>query len=233
MKTLFGLPEKVVFCKKCTISNQRPSSSSEFTQLSTSAKSALVMGDDGICDACRFAQYKRESIPWKKREEQLFELLDRYRKNTGDYDVLVPGSGGKDSAMAAYLLKYKYGMHPLTVTWAPHMYTDVGWKNFLNWIHIGGFDNISYTINGHVHRKLTNLAFVNLCHPFQPFILGQKLMPLRIARNFDIKLIFYGENEAEYGNAIAENDRPFRDTKYYSVETMDLSRIYLSGLSVM
>ena len=30
--------------------------------------------------------------------------------------------GGKDSAFTAHVLKYKYNMNPLTVTWAPHMY---------------------------------------------------------------------------------------------------------------
>ena len=37
-------------------------------------------------------------------------------------------------------------MHPLTVTWAPHIYTPWGWENFQAWIH-AGFDNypVSYT----------------------------------------------------------------------------------------
>ena len=61
------------------------------------------------------------------REKELRELCDQYRKNDGSYDCLVPGSGGKDSFYAAHLLKYKYGMHPLTVTWAPHIYTPWGW----------------------------------------------------------------------------------------------------------
>ena len=30
MKALFNLPKKVIFCKKCTLSNQRPHSISEF-----------------------------------------------------------------------------------------------------------------------------------------------------------------------------------------------------------
>ena len=53
------------------------------------------------------------------------------------YDCVIPGSGGKDSAFTAHILKYKYGLNPLTVTWAPHLYTDIGWKNFENWIHVG------------------------------------------------------------------------------------------------
>ena len=85
----------------------------------------------------------------------------------------MPGSGGKDSFYAAHLLKYKYGMHPLTVTWAPHIYTPWGWDNMQAWIH-AGFDNYLCTPNGMTHRLLTRLATENLFHPFQPFILGQK-----------------------------------------------------------
>ena len=63
-------------------------------------------------------------------------------------------------------MKYKYGMHPLTVTWAPHMYTPWGWDNFEAWIH-AGFDNYLCTPNGMTHRLLTRLATENLFHPFR------------------------------------------------------------------
>ena len=39
-----------------------------------------------------------------------------------------------------HILKYKYGMNPLTITWPPALYTDYGHKNFINWINKGGFD---------------------------------------------------------------------------------------------
>ena len=41
------------------------------------------------------------------------------------------------------MLKYKYGMNPLTVTWPPILYTNYGYKNFKNWITTGDFSNIS------------------------------------------------------------------------------------------
>ena len=94
------------------------------------------------------------------------------------------GSGGKDSAYTAHILKYKYNMNPLTVTWAPHLYTDIGWKNFTNWMHVGGLDNILFTPNGKLHRLLTQLSFKNLLHPFQPFIIGQRIIgPKKLRRD--------------------------------------------------
>ena len=141
----------------------------------------------------------------------------------------MPGSGGKDSFYAAHLLKYKYGMHPLTVTWAPHIYTPWGWQNFEAWIH-AGFDNYLCTPNGLTHRLLTRLATENLFHPFQPFILGQKQLAPKMAAKFGIPLVFYGENEAEFGNPIADNDSALRDEHFFA--TNDFDHIYLGGVSL-
>ena len=93
-------------------------------------------------------------------------------------------------------------MNPLTVTWAPHLFTDIGWQNLQNSAHVGGFDNILYTPNGKLHRLITKLAFENLMHPFQPFIVGQKIVGPSISTKFKIPLVIYGENQAEYGNKI-------------------------------
>jgi len=215
-ETKYGLPSEVKFCKKCVMSNQRPMSTIEFMHTRGHKHSTLVLGEGGECDACMYAEMKDKLVDWSKREEELVRLLDKHRQNDGQYDVLVPGSGGKDSGYAAHVLKYKYGMHPLTCTWPPHLYTDVGWINFQAWLNEGGFDNVLFSPNGRVHRLLTKLALVNLLHPFQPFILGQKNLAPKIALKYGIKLVFYGENEAEYGNPLADNKSPSRDKKYFS-----------------
>lgn len=174
--TKYGLPETVIFCKRCLMSNQRPASMPEFQHLpDRHGAKYMHIDEEGICDACRHAE-KKEDINWNKRENELLQLLDKYRRNDGYYDCIVPGSGGKDSAYQSHILKYKYGMHPLTITWPPILYTDYGHKNFLDWIEIGGFDNLTFKPNGRVHKLLTKLAIQNLLHPFQTFILGQKTL---------------------------------------------------------
>ena len=225
----YGLPEHVVFCQRCVMSNQRPCSSIEFKHTKDRKVRSLHMDAEGICDACRNAELK-EQIQWQQREQELHTLLDQHRRHDGSYDCLVPGSGGKDSALAAHILKYKYGMHPLTVTWPPILYTDIGWKNFRNWIEVGGFDNVTFKPNGRVHRLLTRLSIENLLHPFQTFILGQKNLAPKAAINHGIRLIFFGENEAEYGNPLSDNATSLRDKSYYTMQ--NLSEIYLGGLSI-
>jgi len=229
MNTLFGLPEDVIFCSECVISNQRPRSTVEFSSSPEDPKETITLGLDGICDACKFNDQKENEIDWQSRESQLLEVLDRFRRTVG-YDVVVPGSGGKDSAYTAHVLKEKYGMNPLTVTWAPHLYTQTGWENFTNWSHIGGLDNILFTPNGKLHRILTREAFINLLHPFQPFIVGQRIIGPKIAEKFGISLIMYGENQAEYGNSIKENSSPLMQDRFYSSNKN--SEIRLGGRSI-
>ena len=225
----YGLPEKVVYCKRCVMSNQRPVSEFEFKHNIDTKKRSLNIDENGLCDACRTHDMKKE-IDWEDREKQLKDLLNIYRKNDGSYDCIVPGSGGKDSAYASHVLKYKYGMNPLTITWPPIMYTDYGYKNFRNWITIGGFDNISFNQNGRVIKLLTKLSIENLFHPFQTFILGQKNFPPKLAAKLGVPLVFYGENEAEEGNPIADSFNSIRDKSYFTYNNFD--DLYLSGIPI-
>lgn len=228
LKTLYGLPGKVIFCKNCIMSNQRPSSAIEFKHNSKTKKVTLNIDKDGICDACKFL-FQKELIDWKRRGKELLKLLNKYRSKDGSYDCMVPGSGGKDSAMQAHILKYKYGMHPLTVTWPPILYTDYGYRNWKSWIN-SGFDNVTFTPNGKVMNLLTRLSVENLFHPFQTFMLGQKNLAPKLALKYNIPLIFYGENEAEYGNPLADNSSSLRDKSYYTLSNLD--DIFLGGVSI-
>jgi len=223
---MYGLPTKVQFCKKCTMNNQRPSSTIEFKNKPGDKKRVIAFDDEGICEACRFAE-KKKLIDWEKRQQELQDLCDRFRRTDGRYDVVVPGSGGKDSVMAVQILKEKYHMHPILITWPPHIYTRVGRRNFEAWLN-SGFANYTYWPNQKVHRLLTKLAFENLVHPFQPFIIGQKNLAPKFSIQLDIPLVMFGENEAEYGNPIADNKSAKRDSSYYSMEH-ELDQIYLGG----
>ena len=173
-KTLINLPEKVIFCKSCVMSNQRPQSHVEFLH-NKEKKDATYMTieNDGICSPCKVWKVNN-SMNWEKRHNELLILLDKHRKGNGEYDCLVPGSGGKDSVFVSHLLKYKYGMNPLTCTWPPIMYTQYGYKNYKNWLEKGKFENVVMKPKEYLMKYLTKMAILNLLHPFQTFIIGQK-----------------------------------------------------------
>lgn len=205
---LYNLPEEVKFCKTCTVSNQRP---------------RITFDENGICSACNFAYLKRNSIDWTLREKELEELCNKHRKSNGEYDVVVPCSGGKDGSFVAHQLKFKYGMNPLTVTWAPLKASQIGRRNLDAFI-ASGFNHILGTPNPLVTRKLTQLSFEFLGDPFQPFIYGQTNFPLHMAVKHKIQLIMYGENgEVEYGGDMKNANRPDRDIA-------DHDSHYFSGL---
>jgi hypothetical protein len=79
-------------------------------------------------------------------------------------------------------------------------------------------------------KLLTKLSIENLLHPFQTFILGQKNLPPKISLKYGIPLIFYGENEAEYGNPLADNTNSLRDKSYFSMT--NINDISLAGVSI-
>ncbi len=207
IQKLYNLPEKVVFCKKCTMSNQRP---------------RITFDAEGVCSACNYAVFKH-TLDWEKREDELSALCDRFRQKSG-YDVLVPCSGGKDGGFTAHYLKARHGMKPLTCTWGANLYTSIGWENLENFISIGGFDNVLGRPSGQVNRKLTRLAFEHMGDPFQGFIYGQANFPLRAALQNNVQLIMYGENgEVEYGGDMKNAYKPTRDIT-------DYNKHYFSGI---
>ena len=227
LKALYGLPNKVLFCKKTLISNQRPSSTVEFTNNIKSKKQTLFIDKNGLSDSWKYSQIKKK-INYKLREKKLLKLLEKHRGKHGEFDCIVPGSGGKDSCYASHILKFKYGMNPLTVTWPPVLYTDYGKSNFDNWLKKGKFKNISAKRNKDLMRLLTILSVKNLLHPFQTFILGQKNYPIKVAIEKKIPLIFYGENEAEHGNALSDNFSSLRSKHYHTFN--NINKIYISGV---
>ena len=88
--------QKVEWCKRCVISNQRP---------------RIKFDDEGICAACN-NRNSRHGIDWEARHIELMKLLQSHRNSNGSWDVVVPSSGGK-TRYVAHQLKYKYGMNPL------------------------------------------------------------------------------------------------------------------------
>ena len=194
-KQIVDLPKIVEWCKKCTISNQRP---------------RLHFDKNGVCSACNNVDYKN-SIDWDKRESELIKLLDSHRSDNGNWDVIVPSSGGKDSGYVAHVLKYKYNMNPLLVTWSPLKYTQIGIENFNNLNNIG-FQNIKCSQNGIIHSVLSRLCLEEFGDAFHTFVLGQVYFPVHMALKFNIKLIFYGENgELEYAGDPKSKDKPYND----------------------
>ena len=115
-----NINKKITFCKKCVESNQRYMGSIQHTDKKGCSKTMSIF-EENVCGACKYYEQKK-LINWKEREKEFKEILDKYRKNDS-YDVLLPGSGGKDTIFLSHVLKYKIQNEPFDNYMGPsHLY---------------------------------------------------------------------------------------------------------------
>jgi len=239
MKKKFNIknqPKKIVFCSKCVLSNQKPVPSliKSDDPGHTNREFLRIEKKKNICSACLAVERKfddvEDKIDWREREAKFRKLLKKYKSRNGSYDCIVPGSGGKDSVYQAEILKKKYGMNPLTITFSPQLYTEIGMKNFHNWMEVGGVNNLLFTPSGKVYGSLVRLAYERMLHPFQPFIFGQRHFATHLAKLFKISLIFFGETHSEFGSRAIEEDSHLMSYDLYTREKNE--KIFLSGCTI-
>jgi len=182
----------MLYCKKCLMPDTRPGS---------------IFDKEGVCQACRNYE-KRETINWKKRNEELRKLCDKYRRKDSFYDCVIPVSGGKDSHFLLHTIKVDMGMNPLLITVGdPFTKTKAGLKNFLNLGDSFGCDHILFNLSIDLCRRVTRTAFEELGEPLRFVEAAIYTVPLKMAIKLCIPLVVFGENSAyEYGTTDKESD---------------------------
>lgn len=172
------------YCKKCVLPDTRPQ---------------LVIGTDGICNACKNSVHKHDSIDWISRESSFKKIVEQVKLKSKRYDCLIPVSGGKDSTWQVVKC-LENGLNPLAVTWKSPARTPIGQDNLDNLIQLG-VDHIDYQVNPKVEKKFMYLALKKYGSTAVPMHMAIHSIPLSIATKFDIPLIVWGENSAfEYGS---------------------------------
>lgn len=174
-----------------------------------------VFSVDGICDACLSAEKKHKTIDWSKRREELAQVLDCYRRTDNSWwDCIIPVSGGKDSCYQAYSMKYEFGMNPLCVNFVPCEMTELGLNNLL-FLRDLGFDIIQVGANRRVYRQMARKGFFDLGDCCWPEHIGVFTAPVRVAVQYQIPLIVWGENsQFEYGGPASSRNNRFLDRNW-------------------
>ena len=189
--------------------------------LAMSTRPRITFDERGWCNACRWME-KKQSLNWPDRQKQLEQLLDKYRKTDGDFDCLVPVSGGKDGSYVAYNLKHKYGMNPLCLTVTPALPLSLGEHNLRAFVE-SGYNHISINPAYEVMRVLNRVGLLEMGFPYYGWLMAIQAAPVRIANKLGIGLIFYGEDgEVEYGGSEETDKNPMYDVQY-------MKKIYLEG----
>ena len=92
----------------------------------------------GVCNYCN--TYTPRNNP--KPKEELFELMEPYRRKGKELDCIVPFSGGRDSCYGLHLIVNELKMKPVTYTYDWGMVTDLGRRNISRMCAQMGVENI-------------------------------------------------------------------------------------------
>lgn len=177
----------IKYCRRCLMPETKPD---------------LPMDGEGICGACRSYE-RRKEVDWDKRKQELMAVLERYRSANGThYDCIVPVSGGKDSTYQTIRM-LELGMNPLCVTATTDKLSDIGRRNIEN-LKQQGVDFVEVTTNPVVRRRINHLALTQIGDISWPEHVTIFTIPIRIAFQFNVPLIVWGENpQNEYGGPAA------------------------------
>lgn len=198
--------KKIFWCKNCLNMSTRP---------------RIVFDNRGWCTACQWMEEKKD-MDWSPRQLELEGLLQKHKSKTGNFDCIVPVSGGKDGSYVAYMLKHKYGMNPLAVTVRPALSLPIGDQNLYNFIQ-SGFNHIHVSTNPKVLDRLNKYGFIEKGFPYYGWLTAIHTAVIRTAINFKIPLLFYGEDgEIEYGGSTESKYKPLYNVDY-------MRKVYLEG----
>ncbi len=179
------------YCVRCVMPDTKPD---------------LRIDDEGVCNACRAIE-RRKEIDWDLRRSELLELLEKHRRNGSNWDCIVPVSGGKDSTYQVIRM-LQLGLNPLCVTSHTCDLAAIGRKNIENLQHLG-VDHVEFSPNPIVRAKLNRIGLTEVGDISWPEHVGIFTIPVRAAVQFNVPLIVWGENsQNEYGGpaAAAENN---------------------------
>lgn len=181
----------------------------------------LTFDSRGWCNACVWMERKK-TLDWAAREDELHALLRRHRRPGSPFDCIVPVSGGKDGSYVAHTLRSRYGMSPLCVTVTPALPLEIGERNLRNFI-ASGFNHV--TVNPHpaAMQRLNRVGLEEMGFPYYGWLTAIQSAVVRVAINFGVGLIFYGEDgEVEYGGTERTQGTAVYDVQY-------MKDIYLEG----
>ena len=188
----------LMYCKKCVMPSTKPD---------------LHLDEEGVCNACRSYEARKET-DWSERRNELDLVLQRYRLEDGsNWDCVVPVSGGKDSTFQVVQM-LQLGMNPLCVTATTCDLTEIGRRNIEN-IKRLGVDYIEFSPNPLVRAKLNSIGLKQVGDISWPEHVGIFTIPVRAAVQFNIPLIVWGENsQNEYGGPAASSDKNILDRRW-------------------
>jgi N-acetyl sugar amidotransferase len=170
------------YCKRCCYpANARP---------------GIVFDEQGVCAGCRVVE-SRSQIDWPDHEKILIDLLEEYksrqREKNNPYDCIIPVSGGKDSTYQTWLIKEKYGLNPLLVSYNHTFNTPLGMRNLVSLIEKLDCNLVKYTTAPGSAKRISKYMLQKVGDVTWHYHAGIMTWPIKAAVMFKVPLIVWGE----------------------------------------
>jgi N-acetyl sugar amidotransferase len=157
----------------------------------------LNMDEDGICSSCRTFEKFEQITPefWAQRKRRFEQVIDEIMATgrRGNYDCIVPVSGGKDSYYQTHMMCKEYGLKTLLVTYHGNNYLPEGDYNRDRMRHVFDADHVVFGPSVEVLKKLNRLCFRRMGDMNWHAHCGISTVPIRAAVQFQVPLIVWGE----------------------------------------
>ncbi|MEA1920465.1 MAG: N-acetyl sugar amidotransferase, partial [Campylobacterota bacterium] len=135
-----------------------------------------------------------------------------------NYDCIVPVSGAKDSYFIVDLIKNKYGLNPLLVSYNKHYNTHVGNRNLAYLKTIFNCDIIELIVQPQKVKKITRVTLEKMGSIYWHILAGETVFPVQIAVKYKIPLIIWGVHQGLDQVGMFSHDDEVEMTRKYRKE---------------
>jgi len=112
----------------------------------------ISFDEEGVCNYCRDYENRGSYL---KGEKALEEFVSKYRSVSGEPDVVVGFSGGRDSSWGLDYIKNHLGLHPVTFTYDWGMVNDLARRNQARVVGKLGIEHV--VISADIRAKRANI----------------------------------------------------------------------------
>lgn len=163
------------------------------------AKPTIIFDEEGICSGCRYHESRLlVDIDWDARTRMLDQfveqMIDIAKQRGNSHECVIPVSGGKDSHFQVWLMKEKYGLNPLLVTFNHAFNSPAGLRNLENLVSKSGCDMVRYTAGLDSVRRISRYMLERVGDITWHYHAGIYTYPIQVAARYNIPWIVWGEH---------------------------------------
>jgi N-acetyl sugar amidotransferase len=163
------------------------------------ARPTIMFDEEGVCSGCRYHESREKlEIDWDQRlkifEQIVEEMIKGARQKRASHECIIPVSGGKDSHFQVWLLKKKYGLNPLLVTYNHAFNSPAGLRNLDNLISKSGCDLVRYTAGLDSVRRVSRHMLKTVGDITWHYHAGIRTLPFQVSVAYKIPWVVWGEH---------------------------------------